>query len=72
MKRTRRIVGIENIENAETKHAKAIAKYGLGLFHDKNGREAEAIPHHREALRLGLDVSLRARLRKRADMPPWR
>ena len=30
----------------------------LGLFHDNNGREAQAIPHYRKALELGIDAGV--------------
>ena len=46
------------LEQATTKNAKARAHYELGLFHDNNGREAQAIPHYREALALGLDPTV--------------
>jgi hypothetical protein len=39
---------------------RAKAHYELGLFHDNNGREAEAIPHYEAALGLGLDGETRA------------
>ncbi len=42
------------LERATTKDAMARAHYELGLFHDNNGREGQAIPHYREALVLGL------------------
>ncbi len=50
-----------NIEKAKTKADKAVAYYELGLFHDNNGRESEAIPNYMEALRLGLDTSTKAK-----------
>ncbi len=34
---------------------RAAALYRLAVIHDNNGREAEAIPHYRRALALGLD-----------------
>ena len=43
------------LEQATTRSAKARAHYELGLFHDNNGREAQAIPHYREALALDID-----------------
>ena len=46
------------LEQATTKNAKARAHYELGLFHDNNGREAQAIPHYREALTMGLDPTV--------------
>jgi tetratricopeptide (TPR) repeat protein len=50
----------EAIEKAKTSHAKALAYYRLGLFHDNNSREAEAIPNYEKALKLGLDNKLKA------------
>lgn len=38
----------------------ARSHYELALFHDNNGREAEAIPHYEAALAHGLDGELRA------------
>ncbi len=35
----------------------AAAHYELALFHDNNSREAEAIPHYRQAIELGLSHS---------------
>ena len=35
---------------------KARAHYDLGLFHDNNGREAQAIPHYRNHEALALDI----------------
>ena len=42
------------LERSSTRSAKARAHYALALFHDNNGREAQAIPHYREALALGV------------------
>ncbi|MEN9342087.1 MAG: Tetratrico peptide repeat [Candidatus Parcubacteria bacterium] len=42
------------ISIAKNRQQKAIAYYNLGLFHDNNAREAEAIPNYEMALRLGL------------------
>jgi tetratricopeptide (TPR) repeat protein len=39
---------------------RATAEYELGLFHDNNGREAEAIPHYEAALSHGLSGERRA------------
>ena len=61
MKRRTRQALESNIEKAKTKSAKAIACYELGLFHDNNDREAEAIPFYRNAIRSGLDEALRAK-----------
>ncbi len=60
MRRTRQALEA-NLEKAKTKPAKAIASYELGLFHDNNSRESEAIPYYRQALRLGLDAGLRVK-----------
>lgn len=43
---------------ASTKSAKAQAHFNLALFHDNNAREAQAIPHYRRALGLGLDSAV--------------
>ena len=40
---------------ARSSKARAIACYELGLFHDNNSREAQAVPFYREAVRLGLE-----------------
>lgn len=48
------------LDRATTRGAKARAHYDLALFHDNNGREAQAIPHYREALALGIDPGLEA------------
>lgn len=42
----------------EAEHARA--HFELALFHDNNGREAEAIPHYEAALELGLSGETRA------------
>lgn len=42
------------LDRAATGGAKAQAHYDLALFHDNNGREAQAIPHYESALRLGI------------------
>lgn len=46
------------LERATTRSARARAQYELGLFHDNNGREAQAIPHYREVLALGIDAGV--------------
>ena len=46
------------LERATTRGGQARAHYELGLFHDNNGREAQAIPHYREALALGIDAEV--------------
>lgn len=40
--------------DAQSPAAKALAHFRFSVFHDNNGREAEAIPHYRAALQLGL------------------
>jgi tetratricopeptide (TPR) repeat protein len=60
MKRRRNLAQLEaSIEQARTKRAQATAYYQLGLFHDNNNREAEAIPNYEKALRLGLTSETR-------------
>ncbi len=39
---------------------KALAYFNLGVFHDNNSREREAIPNYVKALRLGLPHATRA------------
>lgn len=51
----------QRIKEAKTPSKKAKAHYDLGVFHDNNSREHEAIPHYREALRLGLDRETKAK-----------
>ena len=46
------------LERATTRGGQARAHYELGLFHDNNGREAQAIPHYRKALELGIDPAV--------------
>jgi hypothetical protein len=46
---------------AETRRERAMASYELGVFHDNNGREDEAIPLLRLALELGLSQAFEAR-----------
>ena len=48
------------LDRATTTTSKARAHYDLALFHDNNGREAQAIPHYRNALALGIDPGLEA------------
>ncbi len=48
------------LDQATTKQAMARAHFDLALFHDNNGREAQAIPHYRNALALGIDPGLEA------------
>jgi hypothetical protein len=47
------------LSDAEPGAAKAEAHFELGLFHDNNGREAEAVPHYEAALE-GLEGEKRA------------
>lgn len=61
MKRRRNLAQLQlAIEHARTERARATAYYQLGLFHDNNAREAEAIPNYERALRLGLSGETRA------------
>ena len=46
------------LEQASTSSAKARAHFELALFHDNNGREAQAIPHYRSALALGVEPAV--------------
>ena len=48
------------LERASTRNAKARAHYDLALFHDNNGREAQAVPHYRSALTLGVRPAVEA------------
>ena len=48
---------LEALESAPSRSDRAIAHYNLGLFHDNNGREAEAIPHYQASLEMGLDAT---------------
>lgn len=43
------------VDEAKTREERAAAHHNLAVFHDNNGREAEAIPHYESALQLGLD-----------------
>ena len=62
MKRRRNLAQLEaSIKRARTRRAQAAAYYQLGLFHDNNNREAEAIPNYETALRLTLTGQMRAR-----------
>jgi len=60
--RKRRSLGslTATLDRATTNSAMAQAHYDLALFHDNNGREAQAIPHYRNALALGIDPGLEA------------
>jgi tetratricopeptide (TPR) repeat protein len=55
MKRRSRIVLEQAIVRASSNQARALAHYELGVFHDNNSREEEAIPHYKKALLTGLD-----------------
>ena len=46
------------VDQATSRSEQARAHYNLGLFHDNNGREAQAIPHYRKALKLGIDPAV--------------
>ena len=46
------------VDQATSRSEQARAHYDLGLFHDNNGREAQAIPHYREALTLEIDPAV--------------
>lgn len=48
------------VASARDPAERARACYALALFHDNNGREAEAIPLYREALALGVPVAVAA------------
>jgi hypothetical protein len=50
----------ERVNGAASSADKAQAHFELGLFHDNNGREAEAIPHYEAALKLGLSGETQA------------
>jgi tetratricopeptide (TPR) repeat protein len=56
-RRSRRALEAE-LAGASTKAEEAQAHYALALFHDNNSREAEAIPHYRRALELGLPAKV--------------
>lgn len=49
------------ILQARDKKEKALAYYKLGLFHDNNTRESEAIPNYEMALKLGLERNLKSK-----------
>lgn len=51
------------LESASDKREKASAYYELGVFHDNNGREAQAIPNYQKAIRLGLNRNREAMAR---------
>jgi tetratricopeptide (TPR) repeat protein len=43
------------VEAVSGKREKARAYFNLGVFHDNNSRERQAIPNYKMAIRLGLD-----------------
>jgi tetratricopeptide (TPR) repeat protein len=45
---------------AANRNEKAVAYYELGLFHDNNSRERQAIPNYVKAISLGLEPALKA------------
>jgi hypothetical protein len=49
------------IAKAQNKKEKALAYYKLGLFHDNNAREVEAIPNYLKALKIGLDLETKTK-----------
>jgi len=51
----------EAVQRAKNKKKKALAYYNLGLFHDNNAREVEAIPNYLKALEFGLDSKTKAK-----------
>ncbi len=53
-KRRSRAVLLRAIEEAGTDNHRALAHFELALFHDNNGREAEAVPQYEAAISLGL------------------
>lgn len=58
--RTRKQLEI-GIQKAKNGKEKAIAYYNLGLFHDNNGREAEAIPNYLQAIKFKLEKDLKSK-----------
>lgn len=50
-----------NLKKAKTDKQRAIAHYALGLFHDNNGREKEAIPHYEAVLEFDLEPETKAK-----------
>ena len=43
------------VEEAGADDSRALAHFELAVFHDNNGREAEAVPQYEAAIGLGLD-----------------
>ena len=50
----------QKVNGAKSKNSKALAYYELGIFHDNNSREKEAIPNYKNALKLGLPKRVEA------------
>ena len=59
MRRNRRSLEA-HVLKAKNRKEKALAHYELGLFHDNNNREREAIPNYMKAISLGLKPVLKA------------
>ena len=56
MRKRRSLVALlRAVEEAATDDSRALAHFELALFHDNNGREAEAVPQYEAAISLGLD-----------------
>ena len=49
------------VARATSRHRKAVALYQLGFFHDNNSREFDAIPYYESALKIGLELELKAK-----------
>ena len=50
-----------SISSASNKRDRALAYYNLGIFHDNNSRETEAIPNYLKAIELGLNNETKAK-----------
>ncbi len=62
MKKRRNLATLRGrVEEAEADAVRAVAHFELAVFHDNNGREAEAVPHYEAAIRLGLDEKRNAK-----------
>ena len=58
-RRRRSLAGLTAaLRQASSRSEQAQAHYELGLFHDNNGREAQAIPHYCEALALDINPAV--------------
>lgn len=53
------------LEEAGADDSRALAHFELAVFHDNNGREAEAVPQYEAAIGLGLDK------RRNAEALAW-